>query len=192
MCGGRRLWEAARRVGIDVGGDQTAKLMKNLGIRGVLRSKRVKTTTDDSRAARHPDLAKRAFTADAPHQFWVTDLTFVPTRAGVAYVGFIIDVFSRMIVGWRAASHTGKETVLDAIEMARWSRGQQLPGSRCRNDASALFTSIRYGEGWAGIGAVPSIGTVGDSYDNALTETVNGYNKPELVGSQPEGAVENH
>ena len=86
---------------------------------------------------RHPDLVKRVFAADAPHQLWVTDLTFVATWAGVAYVCFIIDVFSRMIVGWRVASHMRTETVLEAIEMARWSRGQQLPGLRCHSDAGS-------------------------------------------------------
>ena len=179
--GVRKLWKAARRAGINIGRDQTARLVKRLGMRGVLRSKRVKTTTADPRATRHPDLVTRIFAADAPHQLWVTDLTFVPTWAGVAYVCFIIDVFSRMIVGWRVASHMRTETVLDAIEMARWSRGQQLPGLRCHSDAGSQFTSIRYGERLAEIGAVPSIGTVGDSYDNALAETVNGYYKAELV-----------
>lgn len=111
----------------------------------------------------------------------MTDLTFVPTWQGVAYVCFIIDAFSRMIVGWRCASSMKTETVLDAIEMARWSRGRHLPDLRCHSDAGSQFTSIRYGEGLAEIGATPSIGTVGDSYDNALAETVNGYYKAELV-----------
>ncbi len=181
VYGVRKLWKAARRAGINIGRDQTARLMKNLGIRGVLRSKRVKTTRPDPTAVRHPDLVKRHFSASAPNRLWVTDLTFVATWAGVAYVCFIIDVFSRMIVGWRVASHMRTETVLDAIEMARWSRGQTLPGLRCHSDAGSQFTSIRYGERLAEIGAVASIGTVGDSYDNALAETVNGYYKAELV-----------
>ena len=121
------------------------------------------------------------FTATAPNQLWVTDLTFVPTWAAVAYVCFIIDAYSRTIVGWRVASHMRTTMVLDAIEMARWSRGTQLPGLRCHSDAGSQFTSIRYGERLAEIGAMPSIGTVGDSYDNALAETVNGYYKAELV-----------
>lgn len=130
---------------------------------------------------RHPDLVGRDFTATAPNQLWVTDLTFVPTWAGVAYVCFIIDAYSRAIVGWRVASHMRTMMVLDAIEMARWSRGTQLTGLRCHSDAGSQFTSIRYGERLAEIGAVPSIGTVGDSYDNALAETVNDYYKAELV-----------
>ena len=111
----------------------------------------------------------------------MTDLTFVATWAGVAYVCFIIDAFSRMIVGWRVASNMRTTMVLDAIEMARWSRGNVLDGLRCHSDAGSQFTSIRYTERLAEIGAVPSIGTVGDSYDNALAETVNGYYKAELI-----------
>ncbi len=94
---------------------------------------------------------------------------------------FIIDAYSRMVVGWRVASHMKTETVLDAIEVARWSRGKHFPALRCHSDAGSQFTSIRYGERLAEIGAVPSIGTVGDSFDNALAETVNGYYKAELV-----------
>jgi transposase InsO family protein len=155
--------------------------MRFLGIEWVKRSRRVKTTKPDPTTTRHPDLVKRDFTATAPNQLWVTDLTFVPTWAGVAYVFFITDAFSRMIVGWRVASHMKTETVLDAIEMARWSRGKHFPGLGCHSDAGSQFTAIRYGEHLAEIGAVASIGSVGDSYDNALAETVNGYYKAELV-----------
>lgn len=155
--------------------------MRAAGIAGATRSKRMRTTRPDPGAARHPDLVKREFTATAPNRLWVTDLTFVPTWAGVAYVCFIIDVFSRMIVGWRCASHMRTDMVLDAIEMARWSRGTHHEDLRCHSDAGSQFTSIRYGERLAEIGATPSIGTVGDSYDNALAETVNGYYKTELV-----------
>jgi putative transposase len=118
---------------------------------------------------------KREFTATAPNQLWVTDLTFVPTWAGVAYVCFIIDAYSRTIVGWRVTSTMKTETVLDAIEMERWFRGKHLPGLRCHSDAGSQFTSIRYGERLAEISAVPSIGTVGDSFDSALAETLTGY-----------------
>jgi putative transposase len=112
-----------------------------------------------------------------PNQLWVTDLTYVPIWADVAYVCFVIDAYSRAIVGWRVASHMRTAMVLDAIEMARWSRGTQLAGLRCHSDAGSQSTSVRYAERLAEIGAVPSIGTVGDSYDNALAETVNGYYK---------------
>lgn len=181
VYGARKLWKAARRAGHDVGRDQVARLMRAQGIEGVVRTKRVRTTRPDTKAARHPDLVKRDFTATGPNQLWVTDLTFVPTFAGIAYVCFIIDAFSRMIVGWRVASHMRTGMVLDAIEMARWSRGTHLTGLRCHSDAGSQFTSLRYGERLAEIGAVPSIGTVGDSFDNALAETVNGYYKAELI-----------
>jgi transposase InsO family protein len=181
VYGARKLWKAARRTGIEIGRDQTARLMRRAQIQGVLRTKRVRTTRPDSAAGRHPDLVKRQFTATAPNELWVTDLTFVATWAGVAYVCFIIDAFSRMIVGWRVAGHMRTPMVLDAIEMARWNRGLRHPGLRCHSDAGSQFTSIRYGERLAEIGAVPSIGTVADSYDNALAETVNGYYKAELI-----------
>ena len=181
VYGARKLWKAARRAGWDVGRDQVARLMRDQGIEGVRRTKRVRTTKADPAAARHPDLVGRDFTATAPNQLWVTDLTYVPTWAGVAYVCFITDVYSRMIVGWRVAPHMRTEMVLDAIEMARWSRGTKIEGLRCHSDAGSQFTSLRYGERLAEIGATPSIGTVADSYDNALAETVNGYHKAELI-----------
>jgi putative transposase len=181
VYGARKLWKAARRAGHDVGRDQVARHMRAAGIAGVRRGKRVRTTKPDPAAARHPDLVKRDFTATVPNQLWVTDLTYVPTWSGVAYVCFIVDVYSRMIVGWRVASHMRTTMVLDAIEMARWSRGNTLSSLRCHSDAGSQFTSIRYGERLAEIGAVPSIGTIGDSYDNALAETVNGYYKAELI-----------
>ena len=181
VYGARKLWKAARRAGIDVGRDQVARLMRQMGIEGARRTKRVRTTKSAPAAGRHPDLVGRNFTATGPNQLWVTDLTYVPTWAGVAYVCFIVDAYSRMIVGWRAASHMRTAMVLDAIEMARFSRGTRLTGLRCHSDAGAQFTSLRYGERLAEIGAVPSIGSVGDSYDNALAETVNGYYKAELI-----------
>jgi transposase InsO family protein len=131
-------------------------------------------------SARHLDLAKRESTATAPNRHWVTDLTFVPTWAGVAYVCFIIDAFSRRIVGWRCASHMRTGMILDAIEMARWGRGAQNHDLRCHSDAGSSFTSIHSGERHD-FGATPSIGTAGNSLDNALAETVNGYYKTELV-----------
>ncbi|WP_163678755.1 IS3 family transposase [Mycolicibacterium poriferae] len=181
VYGVRKLWKAARRDGHDVGRDQVARLMRSLDIHGVRRGKPVKTTNADPAAPRHPDLVNRRFTAAAPNQLWVTDLTYVPTWTGVAYVCFIVDAFSRTIVGWRVASNMRTTMVLDALEMARWSRGTTLPGLTCHSDAGSQFTSIRYGERLAEIGALPSIGSVGDSFDNALAETVNGYYKAELI-----------
>ena len=128
VYGAHKLWKTARRAGHDVGRDQVARLMRAAGIEGVRRGKRVRTTKPDPGAGRHPDLVKRNFTATVPDQLWVTDLTYVPTWAGVAYVCFITDAFSRIIVGWRVASNMRTTMVLDAIEMARWSRGNTLPG----------------------------------------------------------------
>ena len=181
VYGAHKLWKTARRAGYDVGRDQVARLMRAAGIQGVRRGKRVRTTKPDLAAPRHPDLVKRKFSATAPNQLWVTDLTFVPTWAGVAYVCFIVDAHSRMIVGWRVASHMRTSMVLDALEMARRSRGTTLQDLICHSDAGSQFTSIRYGERLTEIGAVPSIGTVGDSYDNALAESVIGLYKSECV-----------
>jgi putative transposase len=181
VYGARKLWKAAHRAGLDVGRDQVARLMRTAGIEGARRTKNTRTTRAGPAAARHPDLVERHFQAEAPNQLWVTDLTYVPTWAGVAYVCFIVDAFSRTIVGWRVAPHMRTSMVLDAIEMARWSRGTRLDGLRCHSDAGSQFTSVRYGERLAEIGAVPSIGSVGDSFDNALAETVNGYYKAELI-----------
>jgi putative transposase len=181
VYGAHKLWKAARRAGHDIGRDQVARLMRTAGIEGARRTKRVRTTRRDDHAGRHPDLVGRDFTATAPNQLWVTDLTYVPTWAGVAYVCFIVDAYSRMIVGWRVAGHMRTEMVLDALEMARWSRGTRLEGLRCHSDAGSQFTAVRYGERLAELGAVPSIGSVGDSYDNALAETVNGLYKTELI-----------
>lgn len=181
VYGIRKLWKAARRAGLDIGRDQVARLMRVEGIEGVRRGKKVRTTRPTVGADRHPDLVGRDFTATTPNQLWVTDLTHVATWAGIAYVCFITDAYSRMIVGWRVAPHMRTEMVLDAIEMARWSRGTTLTGLRCHSDAGSQFTSLRYGERLTEIGAIPSIGTIGDSYDNALAETVNGYYKAELI-----------
>jgi putative transposase len=187
VYGVHKLWKAARRAGHDVGRDQVARLMRAAGIRGVRRGKRVVTTRRDDAAGRPPDLVQRKFTAVAPNELWVTDLTYVATWAGVAYVCFITDAFSRMIVGWRVAGHMRTEMVLDALEMARWQRGTKLAGLVAHSDAGSQFTSVRYGERLEELGAVPSIGSVGDSYDNALAETLNGLYKTELVRGPGQG-----
>jgi putative transposase len=181
VYGAHKLWKAARRTGYDIGRDQVARLMRQAGIRGVRRGRRVVTTRADKQAGRAPDLVKRRFVATRPNALWVTDLTYVPTWSGVAYVCFITDAFSRMVVGWRVAAHMRTEMVLDALEMARWQRGAGLEGLVAHSDAGSQFTSVRYGDRLAEIGAVPSIGSIGDSFDNALAETVNGLYKTELV-----------
>ena len=181
VYGAHKLWKAARRAGHDIGRDQVARLMRAAGIEGVSRRRRLRTTRPDDTAARHPDLVGRDFTAGAPNQLWVLDLTYVATWAGVAYVCFIVDAFSRMIVGWRVAAHMRTTMVLDAVDMAAWNRGARIAGLRCHSDAGSQFTSIRWGERLAELGATPSIGSIGDSFDNALAETVNGLYKTELI-----------
>jgi putative transposase len=187
VYGAHKLWKAAQRAGHDIGRDQVARLMKAAGIVGVSRRRRLRTTRRDDQAARHPDLVQRQFVAERPNDLWVTDLTYVPTWSGVAYVCFIVDTFSRMIVGWRVAAHMRTDMVVDALDMAAWSRGTRLDGLRCHSDAGSQFTSVRYGERLAALGAVPSIGSVGDSYDNALAETVNGVYKTELIRGPGQG-----
>jgi len=183
VYGAQKPWKAAKRAGHDIGRDQVVRLMRELGIEGVTRQrKKVFTTRSDPDAWRAPDLVDRDFTASAPNLLWVTDLTYVPTRSGMAYVCFIVDAFSRMIVGWRVASNMKTEIVLDALEMARRSRGsRRLIGLVAHSDAGSQFTSVRFTERLDEIGARPSIGTVADSYDNALAETTNGLYKTELV-----------
>jgi len=183
VYGAHKLWKAARRAGHDVGRDQVARLMRAMAIEGVSRRRRkVFTTIADPDALRAPDLVKRNFTAERPNALWVTDLTYVPTRTGMAYVCFIVDAFSRRIVGWRVAANMRTDMVLDALEMARRSRGGRcLVGLVAHADAGSQFTSVRFTERLGELGARPSIGTVADSYDNALAETTNGLFKTECV-----------
>ncbi len=160
--------------------------MRLVGIEGV-RRRRVRTTRPDPGAQRPADLVERDFTAVAPNKLWVADPAYVPTWAGVAYVCFIVDAFSRMIVGWRVAAHMRTQMVLDALEMARASRGTHLGGLVAHTDAGSQPASLRWGQRLAELGAAPSVGSVGDSYDNALAETVNGIYKTELIRG-PTGA----
>jgi putative transposase len=183
VYGAHKLWKAARRAGHDIGRDQVARLMRAMEIEGISRRRRkVFTTIADPDAVRAPDLVNRNFTAERPDALWVTDLTYVPTRTGMAYVCFIVDAFSRRVVGWRVAAHMRTDMVLDALEMARRSRGgRRLVGLVTHADAGSQFTSVRFTERLDEIGARPSIGTVADSYDNALAETTNGLYKTECV-----------
>jgi putative transposase len=187
VYGVRKLWKAAGRAGHDLGRDQVARLMGQAGIEGLVRGKKRKTTRPDTGATRHPDLVKRVFSAERPNALWVSDLTYVATWSGFAYVYFITDAYSRMIVGWRVASHMRTDMVLDALEMARWRRDATLEGLISHTDAGSQFTSIRYGEKLAELGAVPSIGSVGDAYDNALAESLNSAYKSELIRGPGQG-----
>jgi putative transposase len=143
VYGVRKMYKALLREGHQIGRDQVGRLMGELDIRGVRRGRKVRTTKADDKAPRPPDLVKRHFKATAPNQLWVTDLTYVPTWAGMVYVCFITDVFSRTIVGWRVATNMRTQMVLDSLEMARWSRGTRLEGLVCHSDAGSQGEFIR-------------------------------------------------
>jgi putative transposase len=167
------LWVKNRKMGFENFGRELAALeaasglikqpglMRSISSEGVKRLRRVKTTTPDPTALRHPDPVKRSFTATAPHQLWVTDLRFVPTRARVAYVYFIIDTCSRMMFGWRSASHRQAETGLEAIEMAKWSTVEHLPGLGVNQTQAANSRQFFSRSAVPRVGAVPFIGSVG-------------------------------
>jgi putative transposase len=156
VYGARKLWKAARRAGHELGRDQVTRLMKAAGIEGWRKGKKRKTTRSDPEAPRHPDLVERRFVAERPNALWVSDLTYVATWSGFAYAYFIVDAFSRMIVGWRVAANMRTDMVLDALEMARWKRDTTLEGLISHTDAGSQFTSIRYGEHLADLDALPS------------------------------------
>ncbi|MGI8940256.1 MAG: IS3 family transposase [Iamia sp.] len=181
VYGRRKLAVAARKAGLGIGRDQVARLMRAHGIRGASRARKRFTTHPDPAATRAPDLVRRDFTATGPDQLWVADFTYCSTWSGVIYVAFVIDVFSRRIVGWKAARTMHTNLVLDALNMAAWTRrGTDLNGLICHNDAGSQYTSIAYTDRVDDIGASPSIGTVGDSFDNAMAESVNALYKTEL------------
>jgi putative transposase len=185
VYGAEKLWRQLGREGIRVGRDHVARLMRSLGIRGVVRGGKRRTTTPAPAADRPTDLVMRDFTAPAPNRLWVADLTYVATWAGFCYVAFVIDAFSRMIVGWRVATSLRTDLALDALEMAIWTRqGGQLNGLVHHSDRGGQYLAIRYTQRLAEVGAIPSVGSRGDSYDNALAETVNGLFKAELIRRQ--------
>ncbi len=165
VYGVRKVTKQLRREGVRVGRDQVGRLMAELGIAGLVRGKAKRTTKADPSAVRAPDLVKRHFTATEPNRLWLSDFTYAPTWSGTVYVAFIIDAFSRAIVGWKAATTMRTDLVLDALEMAIWARGRDLKGLVAHSDAGSQYTALRYTERLAEIGAAPSIGTVGDSYD---------------------------
>jgi len=181
VYGRRKLTKAAKKAGLDVGRDQVARLMRAQGIRGASRAKKRFTTHADPSAVRAPDLVKRDFTASRPNEKWVADFTYCSTWSGVVYVAFVIDIFSRRIVGWKAARTMHASLVIDALNMAAWTRrGIDLDGLICHSDAGSQYTSIAYTDRLDEIGADPSIGTIGDSFDNALAESTIGLFKTEL------------
>jgi putative transposase len=166
---------------MDLGRDQVARLMRSRGLKGASRAKQRFTTKADPAALRAPDLMKRDFTAKHPNEKWVADFTYCSTWSGIVYVAFVVDTFSRRIVGWKAARSMTTNLVLDALNMAAWiRRDSALKGVICHSDAGSQYTSIAYTDRLEEIGAAPSIGTIGDSFDNALAETTNGLYKTEL------------
>ncbi len=163
---------------------QVERLMRAAGLRGVRRGRQFVTTTPDTAAVRPPDLVKRNFHAERPNLLWLVDFTYVPTWSGMAFTAFVSDAFSRRIVGWRTTSSMPTALPLDALEMALWTRartGQSANGLVHHSDAGSQYTSIRYTNRLLDAGALASIGTVGDSYDNAQAETLIGLYKAELV-----------
>ncbi|OYO13992.1 IS3 family transposase [Enemella evansiae] len=184
VYGVRKMHALMRRQGWEIGRDQTGRLMRLAGVRGVKRSKKVFTTTPDPALERPTDLVNRRFTADAPRRLWVADITYVATWSGFAYVAFV-DVFSRRIVGWNVAATLRADILpLQALEMAAWSAGGNLDGLVHHADHGSNYMSLVYTDRIVELGAKPSTGTVGDSYDNALAEAVNGLYKTELIRRQ--------
>jgi putative transposase len=182
VYGVRKMWRQLRREGFHVGRDRVARLMRDLGLAGVIRGKSKRTTIPGELAQRPGDLVDRHFTASAPNRLWVADLTYVATWSGFAYTALVIDAFSRRIVGWRVSPTLRTDLALDALEMAIWSRrGDRLDGLVHHSDRGVQYLSIRYTERLEEEGAVRSVGTKGDSYDNALAESVNALYKAELI-----------
>jgi putative transposase len=182
VYGRRKLWVAAGKAGLEVGRDQVARLMRQMGIRGTTRARKRFTTRSDPAAVRAPDLLRRDFTATRPNHKWVADFTYCSTWSGIVYVAFVVDVFSRRIVGWKAARTMAVGLVLDALNMAAWTRrGSDLAGLICHSDAGGQYLAIAYTERVEEIGGAASVGTVADSFDNAMAETTIGLFKAEMV-----------
>ncbi|MFJ1656911.1 IS3 family transposase [Streptomyces sp. NPDC088337] len=183
--GTRRITRALRRKGVQVARCTVERLMAELGLEGVIRGQRRRTTVPEPSAPRPPDLVDRDFTASRPDQLWVADMTYVRTWSGWVYVAFVLDVFSRTIVGWQVANHMRTELPLDALEMALWRRRiKKDSGLIHHSDRGSQYVSIRYTERLSDIGASASVGSVADSYDNAMAEALNGTFKAELIEMQ--------
>ena len=180
VYGVRKVWRQMRLDGIVVARCTVRRLMLEMGLRGVVRGREFKTTVPNDSAARPADLVNRDFTATCPNELWVADLTYVATWRGFVYVAFVIDVFSRAIVGWRASSSLRSDLALDALEQALYAR-PFTDGLVHHSDRGVQYLSIRYTERLRKAGIEPSVGSVGDSYDNALAESVIGLFKTEVI-----------
>jgi len=185
VYGARKVWLQLHREGTGCARCTVERLMRQAGLRGIRRGRRTRTTIPAGRAGWPPDLVNRDFHAEAPDRLWVVDITYVPISAGgFAYTAFVIDAFSRMITGWQVAGHMRTSLALDALEMAvsaRLRAGQQVAGVIHHGDRGGQYLAIRYTSRLAEAGAIASVGSKGDSYDNALAETIIGLYKAELI-----------
>ena len=187
VYGVRKIWHAMRRAGWDIGRDQCARLMRKAGLCGVIRGRKPRTTVPTLATDDRPDLVNRSFTASAPNRLWVADITYVRTTAGFCYTAFVTDVFSRRIVGWATQATMRTDALpLEALEHAlTTAKDHAMDGLVHHSDRGSQYVSIRYTEHLAAAGVTASVGSVGDSYDNALAETVNGLYKAELIHARP-------
>jgi putative transposase len=184
VYGVRKIWHELHRQGHQVARCTVQRLMRELGLSGAVRGRKIRTTVCDPAAERAPDLVKRAFVAAAPNRVWVADFTHVATHAGIVYVAFVVDTFSRRIVGWSAATNKRTPLVLAALQTGLWQRdraGQQRDGLIHHSDAGSQYTSFRLATHLADEGIAASIGSVGDALDNALMESAIGLYKTELI-----------
>ena len=182
VYGVRKVWRQLRREGFDVARCTVARLMKAMDLQGVIRGKSARTTVGDKAAPCPLDRVNRDFKAPAPNRLWVSDFTYVSTWAGFVYVAFVIDAYARRIVGWRASRSAQAGFVLDALEQALHARRPFARGGLVHHsDRGSQYLSIKYTERLAETGIEPSVGSVGDSYDNALAETINGLFKTEVI-----------
>jgi transposase InsO family protein len=180
VYGARKVWRQLGREGIAVARCTIERLMHELGLHGVVRGRKRRTTIPNDLAERPLDRVNRQFQASRPNQLWVADFTYVATWSGFVYAAFVIDVFARRIIGWRVARSMHTDLVLDALEQALWARSDAT-GVVHHSDRGRQYLSIRYSERLAEVGIEPSVGSVGDSYDNALAETIIGLYKTEII-----------
>ncbi|MBP2611456.1 transposase InsO family protein [Rhizobium pusense] len=182
VYGVRKVWRQLQREGYDIARCTVARLMRMMGLQGIIRGKPVKTTVSDKAAPCPLDRVNRHFKAPAPNMLWLSDFTYVATWQGFVYVAFVIDAFARRIVGWRASRTAHAGFVLDALDQALHDRRPVHRGGLIHHsDRGVQYVSIRYSERLAEAGIEPSVGSVGDSYDNALAETINGLYKAEVI-----------
>jgi putative transposase len=186
VYGADKVWAQLNRQGTRVARCTVERLMRTMGLRGVVRGRTtVRTTVGDVTIDRPADLVARQFRAAAPNRLWVADLTYVKTHSGWVYVAFVVDVFSRFVVGWQASRSLRLDLALDALEMALWARrAGRLAGLIHHSDRGVQYLAVRYTERLAEAGAVASVGSRGDSYDNALAESFHGLYKTELIRHQ--------